>query len=103
MLKKILFLLIVTIPYLSFSTGDKKCCSNSAKCTGKDPCLACSNCSSCQYCAGGGSCGACKKKNSSGVSKAKPTTNSQCRATTKKGTRCSRSANTSGYCWQHDK
>ena len=25
----------------------------------------------------------------------------QCRATTKKGTRCSRSARSGGYCWQH--
>ena len=25
----------------------------------------------------------------------------QCKANTKKGTRCSRSAGTNGYCWQH--
>ena len=27
----------------------------------------------------------------------------QCQATTKKGTRCSRSAGPNGYCWQHSK
>ncbi|WP_461400320.1 DUF5763 domain-containing protein [Flavitalea sp.] len=26
----------------------------------------------------------------------------QCQATTQKGSRCSRKAGTSGYCWQHD-
>ena len=25
----------------------------------------------------------------------------QCKATTKKGTRCSRTAGSNGYCWQH--
>jgi len=27
----------------------------------------------------------------------------QCKALTKKGTRCKRSANSNGYCWQHGK
>jgi hypothetical protein len=33
-----------------------------AKCTGADPCHACTNCKSCAHCKGGGECGACKKK-----------------------------------------
>lgn len=35
------------------------------------------------------------------VSKPKNQSSSQCSATTKKGTRCSRSARSNGYCWQH--
>lgn len=27
----------------------------------------------------------------------------QCKATTKKGTRCKRKATSTGYCWQHNK
>ena len=33
--------------------------------------------------------------------KQKPQSSSQCSATTKKGTRCSRSARSNGLCWQH--
>ena len=33
--------------------------------------------------------------------KPKPQSSSQCSATTKKGTRCSRSARSNGLCWQH--
>ena len=32
---------------------------------------------------------------------AKPTLDGRCRAITKKGTRCKRSATSNGYCWQH--
>ncbi len=35
------------------------------------------------------------------VAKPKPQSSSQCSATTKKGTRCSRSARSNGLCWQH--
>jgi hypothetical protein len=31
----------------------------------------------------------------------KQASSGQCRATTKKGTRCSRNASSGGYCWQH--
>ena len=31
----------------------------------------------------------------------KPEASGQCKATTKKGSRCSRSAGSNGYCWQH--
>lgn len=34
-------------------------------------------------------------------SKPKYQSSSQCSATTKKGTRCSRTARSNGYCWQH--
>jgi len=32
------------------------------KCTGGDPCYACTNCSRCGHCKGGGSCGACRQR-----------------------------------------
>ena len=35
------------------------------------------------------------------VTKPKPQSSSQCSATTKKGTRCSRSSRSNGLCWQH--
>jgi hypothetical protein len=35
------------------------------------------------------------------VAKPKPQSSSQCSATTKSGTRCSRSARSNGLCWQH--
>ena len=39
--------------------------------------------------------------NEKSESKPKYQSSSQCSATTKKGTRCSRSARSNGYCWQH--
>jgi hypothetical protein len=82
------------------------------KCYGYSPCAACSNCNYCAHCkGGGGTCGVCKpglktgsKKDTVGyVPNYKPKQNysSQCQAITKKGTRCSRSSRSNGYCWQH--
>ncbi|SJZ90662.1 hypothetical protein SAMN04488132_1063 [Sediminibacterium ginsengisoli] len=78
------------------------------KCTGSDPCRACSNCSACKHCKSGGSCGVCndrgKTKSPSSPSIPQKKNSSQCQATTKKGSRCSRAAATgSSYCWQHGK
>ncbi|MFD2581693.1 DUF5763 domain-containing protein [Pedobacter vanadiisoli] len=83
-----------------------------ATCYGLNPCGACSNCSACKYCNNGGSCGICSSKSSgfkSQYRRPNKTGNSasvyvgQCRALTKKGTRCKRSSDGSGYCWQHNK
>lgn len=78
------------------------------RCVGANPCRACSNCSSCGWCKAGGTCGVCinKKKTDTIQSlKSMPAKQSaisgQCKAITKKGTRCSRTAKPSGYCWQH--
>jgi len=35
--------------------------------------------------------------------KKEPAASGQCKATTQKGTRCSRAASSNGYCWQHGK
>ncbi|MGN6417519.1 MAG: DUF5763 domain-containing protein [Pseudobacter sp.] len=79
-----------------------------ATCYGRTPCTACSNCSGCKHCNAGGTCGVCEKKKpvagSYGSSNKKKTSESgsiQCRAITKKGTRCSRNQKSGGYCWQH--
>ncbi|MGC4035111.1 MAG: DUF5763 domain-containing protein [Chitinophagaceae bacterium] len=73
-----------------------------ATCYGKTPCTACSNCSQCKYCRNGGSCGKCVKTSETykSESPAAPVS-TQCKAITKKGTRCSRKAGSNGYCWQH--
>lgn len=96
------------IPFLSFSIHTEDgCCSKkkNARCTGSASCRACSNCSACKWCSSGGTCGVCagKKKNSSS-SYSTPSNNRtsvQCRAITKKGTRCSRTSRSNNYCWQH--
>ncbi|WP_127132954.1 hypothetical protein [Pseudoflavitalea rhizosphaerae] len=79
-----------------------------ATCYGRNPCNACSDCSRCKHCNAGGSCGKCvKPKSSAGSSygssqkKSSSATYGQCRAKTKKGTRCSRNQRSGGYCWQH--
>ena len=82
------------------------------KCYGYNPCAACSSCNYCAHCkGGGGTCGVCKSGVKASAKKdtvqyvpkyaPKQSYSSQCRATTKKGTRCSRSARSNGYCWQH--
>jgi hypothetical protein len=86
---------------------------SAATCYGYSPCNACKNCKYCKYCNAGGTCGVCRpvKKNNSAVTdkeKAKqqllqPPIVSQCKAITKKGTRCKRSSSKNGYCWQHSK
>ena len=83
-------------------------------CYGYNPCRACTTCNYCKYCNSGGTCGVCvSKKNFKTAIKpapVKPTVtkptkqtqySDQCRAITKKGTRCLRSARSNGYCWQH--
>ena len=81
-----------------------------ATCYGYTPCTACSSCNYCKYCNAGGTCGICRPKQtpvkkdtvrSVPVYTPKQTYSSQCRAITKKGTRCSRSSRSNGYCWQH--
>ncbi|WP_416276523.1 DUF5763 domain-containing protein [Pedobacter sp. PF22-3] len=83
-----------------------------ATCYGLNPCGACSSCSYCKYCNSGGTCGICSSRSTKPerfyVSPKKNTTSAsvyvgQCKALTKKGTRCKRSGGSSGYCWQHSK
>ncbi|WP_223191067.1 DUF5763 domain-containing protein [Pedobacter roseus] len=83
-----------------------------ATCYGLSPCDACSTCSSCKYCNNGGTCGICSSKISrskSFYSQPKKVSSStsvyvgQCKALTKKGARCKRNGDSSGYCWQHGK
>ena len=81
------------------------------KCYGYSPCAACTSCNYCAYCNSGGSCGVCRSAKQTLVKKdtaktkpiytPKQSYSSQCRAITKKGTRCSRNARSNGYCWQH--
>jgi len=75
--------------------------ANAATCYGNTPCNACSNCSKCRYCSNGGTCGKCEKKEQTFKSKAPEPVATQCKAITKKGTRCKRAAGSGGYCWQH--
>lgn len=96
------FILLFSMPVWGSVSNRAALPPAEAKCMGKDPCNACSNCSSCKYCAGGGSCGVCKKKPAPAKAKA-PVPSKQCKAKTKKGIRCSRVANASGFCWQHEK
>ena len=113
---KFIFLILVTSFLLSFSYDDKNCCkSKVGRCTGSPYCTACSNCSSCKYCSSGGTCGVCVRPNNSRNTSYKKATrasqgfrsnqgavlSSQCRAITKKGTRCSRASRSNDYCWQH--
>lgn len=74
-----------------------------ARCYGNTPCNACSSCSACQYCNAGGTCGICANVKTTKPLKTKnPSASSgQCKAITKKGTRCSRSVRSADYCWQH--
>jgi hypothetical protein len=72
-----------------------------ATCYGNTPCNACSNCSKCKYCSNGGTCGQCAKKEQTYKSKTPEPVSTQCKAITKKGTRCKRAAGSGGYCWQH--
>src|SRR4030095_6391448 len=73
-----------------------------ATCYGYTPCNACSSCNYCKYCNSGGTCGICRSTKLTTVKKdttrsapvytPKQNYSSQCRAITKKGTRCSRSS-----------
>lgn len=116
-----ILLLLSMVFFLSFKLPtDKVCCSNTkgARCTGSTFCTACSNCSGCKYCNAGGTCGVCtpknkkaattqlnasghNKNNTSNLNTGTELNSGQCRATTKKGSRCSRSSRSGGYCWQH--
>lgn len=95
------FLLVI---FSAKATKEFCCPSSSAKCTGSITCKACSSCSSCKYYSSGGSCGVCITKRKP-VSEKKPIiekSSGQCIAKTKKGTRCSRNAQSGrSYCWQH--
>ena len=79
---------------------------HSSTCTGSSNCRACTSCNYCKYCNSGGTCSVCapppstKKKS---ITPSQPSKDYQCKAITKKGTRCSRSATNNGYCWQHAK
>jgi hypothetical protein len=59
------------------------------------------------HCKAGGTCGVCEKRKPASGSygssnkKSSAATTGQCRAKTKKGTRCSRNQRSGGYCWQH--
>jgi len=89
-----------------------------ATCYGYSPCNACTSCNYCKHCkTGGGTCGVCKdlksnkskaeynpvytKPNTAQSNPSSTAVSTQCRAITKKGTRCSRSSRSKGYCWQH--
>ena len=73
-----------------------------ATCYGYTPCNACSSCGYCKWCRSGGTCGVCApKKKTPARSYSTSIYSGQCKAITKKGTRCSRRARSRGYCWQH--
>ena len=74
-----------------------------ATCYGNTPCNACTSCNYCKWCNAGGTCGICasQKKSKPKTYKSPAKTLGRCKALTKKGTQCSRSARSQGYCWQH--
>ncbi|WP_419555721.1 DUF5763 domain-containing protein [Pollutibacter soli] len=116
---KLLLLLVFTlVGYLSDNTVDNKvliCKSTGAYAYHSHNCQGLRQCratiekvtieeakrlrrKACGYCYGNNIAG----KNSSDDNDSGNSSLSQCRATTKKGTRCSRNAKSSGYCWQHE-
>ena len=100
------FIVVLNFTKTSFSGNNQFNKKETAKCVGANPCRACSNCSSCGWCKAGGTCGVCLKKSNDTLKTSRPSTtkpvySGQCKAITKKGTRCSRSARSNGYCWQH--
>jgi len=113
-MKTLFVFFIALIPFTS-SNKDQSKNYNSRKelsrCTGSTYCTACSNCSACKWCfQNGGTCGVCSPKKysrktldsiSSSSLKKHDSNSGQCKAITKKGTRCSRAARSNGYCWQH--
>ncbi|WP_394346184.1 DUF5763 domain-containing protein [Pedobacter duraquae] len=105
---KILLLLILSLTLVHKSPTKVEHKVVVATCYGDSPCKACSNCSSCKYCNAGGSCGICSANSNQARARAISSTKTtnyvgQCKATTKKGSRCKRNGNGSGYCWQHIK
>lgn len=96
-------LIILSYLLLSFTPGPgKECCSKKGgRCTGSAVCSACTSCNYCKHCNAGGTCGTCKKTNNVKSGKLKSASVQQCKATTKKGTRCSRAPRSGSYCWQH--
>lgn len=115
-MKTLLFILIGFI-FISPTKVEKKADFSNilvATCYGRTPCTACSNCSGCGHCNSGGTCGVCSRptKNIQGfksnTGKAAPAKvaeayTGQCKALTKKGSRCKRRGGSNGYCWQHGK
>jgi hypothetical protein len=103
-MKRLLILSFLFVVLSSFSIDDKGCCDKKGgKCTGSAYCTACKNCSGCKHCNAGGTCGVCAKpvKSKTTTKQTTPVSSGQCKATTKKGSRCSRTSRTGGYCWQH--
>src|SRR5258706_3344369 len=114
MIKQRLLLTIMVMPIMLLAKGgNDTCCAKTSlkRCTGSSNCTACSNCSACKYCIEGRACSVCAyRKRSNQVYKGaapqsaptrKAVNAGQCQAITKRGTRCSRSARSGGYCWQH--
>ena len=109
---------LASILGLLFFSGDLYEKNESAKifltCYGNSPCKACKSCGYCKYCTSGGTCGICAplKKEINSQKSRHPTAESQktktpdqstgatgqCKAKTKKGVRCSRTARSNGFC-----
>lgn len=109
---KVIILMVLSLTLFHTAPSKSKVKAAVSTCYGYDPCAACSNCSACKHCGAGGSCGVCAPKTSramntfSAINRPKSKTSNytgQCKALTKKRSRCKRSGNGTGYCWQHDK
>ncbi|MDR6339085.1 hypothetical protein HNQ91_002136 [Filimonas zeae] len=100
-------LITVLLSFSLFCTPESRNKHHAGRCTGAASCTACKNCSGCKYCNAGGTCGVCaparsKPRETMGKPAGKEDTDfTQCKAITKKRTRCSRKATATGYCWQH--
>lgn len=113
LMKTLFIFFIALIPFTSVNNDSSKSYNTKKeinRCIGSSNCTACSNCSACKWCfQEGGTCGVCSSKkqtkklsdSSSSSSKKQESHSGQCKAITKKGTRCSRAARSGGYCWQH--
>lgn len=102
-MNRLLLLLLIVLILLLWRRPEKQVIiyqgTGVSKCYGHDPCGACTSCNYCAHCNAGGACGVCTARKPDTVQKRQ--VKSQCTAITKKGTRCSRSARSGGYCWQH--
>lgn len=56
--------LVALVVTVTMQADDVRASMNTfaSKCTGKDPCPACSNCEHCGFCKNGRTCGTCKPK-----------------------------------------
>lgn len=109
-MKSLLLILLFPLLFLGKNTTERQeptaslmavACQPEATCYGNNPCNACKTCNYCKHCNSGGSCGVCAPATKRKETKQLPSTTQQCRAITKKGVRCKRSAGGGGYCWQH--